>query len=100
MKDFYFTFGQDQHQSSLSEMNPGMMMKNYWVRVTASSYNWARLYFVEKFSTLYMNRPLEWSFQYAEKDFIPAKHHFPKGEYMHLTTPEGYENPIPDEEFN
>jgi hypothetical protein len=79
MKNYYFTFGQDHWHKE------GIPMKNFWVRVQAHSYEEARVCFIEKFSSLYMQTPSTWSFQYEEFRF--RKEYFPGGEFMLLNAP-------------
>ncbi len=76
MKNFYFTFGSNHL------LKNGYAMNNNWIRVQAVDYNIARQLFIEKFSSVFMERPLGWSFQYGEKYFNSS--YFPKGEYLLL----------------
>ena len=61
-------------------------MKDKWVRVVAESYGKARSIFVEQFSSVDMEAPDKWAFQYTESDFDPQ--FFPEGEYLVLTQEE------------
>lgn len=74
MKNYYFTFGGNHRQID------GTLMRSYWVRVVAESYNKARTIFTKEFSSKYMHRPTEWCWQYEEKGFDGDKY-FPLGEY-------------------
>lgn len=76
MTSFYFTFGQSHWHKE------GIPMKNFWVRVVASSYEKARDIFVSEFSSLYMETPSTWAFQYEEERF--NKSYFPGGEFVCL----------------
>lgn len=76
MKQFYFTFGSNHL------LKNGYAMHNNWVRVQAEDYDKARHLFIEKFSSVFMERPMGWSFQYDEEAFDAS--FFPKGEYLLL----------------
>jgi len=76
MMNYYFTFGGDHWHKE------GIPMKNFWVRVIAGSYESARETFINKFSSIYMQTPSTWSFQYEEFRF--RKELFPGGEFMLL----------------
>lgn len=73
MKNYYFTFGSNHKQID------GTIMEHSWVRVLSDSYINGRLKFIEQFSSLYMEAPDKWSFQYTDLDFNPK--YFPRGEY-------------------
>jgi len=72
-KKYYFTFGQSHCQED------GTPMKDYWVEVIADNYTEARRIFIEQFSSVCMESPDKWSFQYEENEF--NKTYFPKGCY-------------------
>lgn len=57
-------------------------MKNFWVRVTAESYEKAREIFVEQFTEVYMQDANKFSFQYTEEEFSPEL--FPGAEFAHI----------------
>lgn len=79
MKNYYFTFGQDHRLSD------GYPMRDHWVKVEAEDYGTARKTFMDEFATPYLERPLGWSFQYDEGDFIASSYmYFPKGEYKFI----------------
>ena len=71
--NYYFTFGQNHWNKE------GYPMKNSWVRVVAGNYEEARTKFVNQFSSIEMEKPDKWEFQYEEKEFSP--HFFPNGEF-------------------
>lgn len=73
MKNFYFTFGQSHYTKKR------VPMKDYWVRVVANNWDEARIKFIENFSSVYMDTPDKWAFQYDEDDF--DNQFFPNGEY-------------------
>lgn len=73
MKNYYFTFGQFHHTVD------GTPMKDYWVRVQATSFFRARLLFIEHFTSQEMPKRDKFAFQYVESNF--NKEMFPKGEY-------------------
>jgi hypothetical protein len=73
MKNFYFTFGQVHHTVD------GHPMRDYYVHVIADDYMTARQLFIEQFSSVEMDRPDRWSFQYTDDDFNPG--FFPGGLY-------------------
>lgn len=76
MKKFYFTFGQDHWTRE------GYPMKNNWVMVKAEDYNAARLIFVERFTSLYMQTDMTFSMHYDENEWTPdVEAYFPLGEY-------------------
>ena len=76
LKNYFFTFGQNHRTHA------GEPMKDYWVKVTASSYGKARELFIEEFSSRYMPQSDSWAFQYSEKQFTSA--YFYKGEYTSI----------------
>lgn len=73
MKKFFFTFGSNHYTSE------GIPMRDFWVTVHAPGYDKARELFIDRFSSVYMDAPDKWSFQYSEKSFSPE--YFPNGEY-------------------
>lgn len=75
--NYYFTFGQ------VHRTIDGISMKDNWVRVIAKDYISARKIFIEQFSSINMESPDKWAFQYEEDDFNP--NFFPSGEYLLLT---------------
>jgi len=75
---YYFTFGQAHYTTD------GYPMMNNWVTVIANDYGEARELFIEKFTSLYMENPDKFAFQYEEKDF--ESEYFPKGEFMLITS--------------
>ncbi len=72
MDSFYFTFGQSHLTTK------GIPLKDGWIRVVAPSYWPARSIFVEMFSSVYMEAPDKWAFQYEESQM--SKRYFPAGE--------------------
>lgn len=76
MNNYYFTFG------SGHSLKNGYCMNHNWIRVQASDYMKARQLFIEKFSSVFMERVMGWSNQYTEEDFSPI--YFTKGEYLLL----------------
>jgi hypothetical protein len=74
MQNYYFTFGQSHWHRD------GIPMKNYWVRVKAEGYYEARELFVSEFSSIYMQAPDKWAFQYESHKF--RKEFFPGGEFI------------------
>lgn len=77
MKNYYFTFGQNHWTVE------GFPMKNSWVRVVAEDYETARSLFVANFSSLYMQTPETWAFQYGEEKF--ESHFYKNGEFAVIT---------------
>lgn len=77
MKNYYFTFGQNHWHRD------GIPMKDFWVRVQAEDYITARIIFINKFSSIYMEREDKWAFQYEEEDFEPE--YFGLGEFQLIT---------------
>jgi len=77
MKNYYFTFGQNHWTTE------GFPMKNSWVRVVAEDYETARSLFVANFSSLYMQTPETWAFQYGEEKF--ESHFYKNGEFAVIT---------------
>ena len=99
MINYYFTFGQNHWNSE------GFPMKNVWVKVSVSRevlqesepdqdgyvkceidsnhFMRARLLFINSFSSIYMEKPDKWAFQYTEDGF--DKSFFPGGEFMSIT---------------
>ena len=73
MENYYFTFGYSHKTMS------GVELFNVWVRVVASDFDTARTLFIEKFSSIYMEKPDKWAFQYNEEQM--DKRYFPAGEY-------------------
>jgi hypothetical protein len=76
MQNYYFTFGQSHWHKE------GIPMKGFWVRVKASDYYKAREIFISEFSSIYMQTPSTWGFQYEEYKF--KKELFPSEEFMCL----------------
>ena len=76
METYYFTFGQNHWHRD------GIPLKDYWVRVVAEDYGKARMLFIERFSSIYMEAPDKWSMQYKEKDFKSS--YFPNGEFTKI----------------
>jgi hypothetical protein len=74
-KNFFFTFGQ-QHRN-----NNGQRMKDFYVKVTASSWDKAREIFIT-FAKKNM-KDGKWGEQYEEDKF--KSYLYPDGEYEHLT---------------
>lgn len=74
MNNYYFTFGQNHWHRD------GIPMSNYWVRVVAESYDKAREIFIQRFTSVYMQDPMKFAFQYEENKFKP--NYFPKGEFL------------------
>ena len=77
MKDYYFTFGQGHTN------NEGLILRNYWVRVKADSYDKAREIFINEFSSKQLPRPMQWGFQYEGLDYFKPEY-FPGGEYAYF----------------
>ena len=76
MKEYYFTFGSSHWNKD------GIPMQNFWIRVIAEDYITARKVFIKRFSSLEMQAPDKWAFQYEAEDFEPGW--FPSGEYLCL----------------
>jgi hypothetical protein len=55
-------------------------MGEYYVKVFANSFNNARLTFIEKFMTVYMNNDDDYYWQFSENSFNPNL--YPKGEAL------------------
>lgn len=73
MNNYYFTFGQSH------KLIDGYPMKDHWVRVQANNYFEARTLFIDRFSSIQMEKPDKWAFQYEENNFKPE--YFSNGEY-------------------
>lgn len=73
MKNYYFTFGQNHWNSE------GYPMKHSWVRVEAEDYEVARSLFIANFSSIYMETPEKWAFQYEADKFDNS--YFKNGEF-------------------
>ncbi len=80
MKNFYFTFGTNH------VMKNGQQLHNRWIRVVAASYNEARTLFVEKFTSVFMEAPDKFAFQYDEESF--DKSYFREGEHLVIKSEE------------
>lgn len=73
MNNYYFTFG------TAHVTNDGVRLQNYWVRVLAKNTGEARDKFVEQFTSIEMESPDKFAFQYNDQTFEPE--YFPSGEY-------------------
>ena len=73
MEKYFFTFGQSHIQKD------GTVMKDYWIEVEAESFVKGRQIFIEKFSSVFMEGPDKWAFQYGENGI--DKSYFQKGCY-------------------
>lgn len=74
MKNYYFTFG------SAHVTKAGINMQDRWVRVLAPDFMTARKKFIEKFTSVNMEAPDKFAFQYDDKNF--ESKYFPGGEYL------------------
>jgi hypothetical protein len=85
--DYYFTFGTAHITIG------GERMSRYWVRVTlgpeitSNHFMEARMAFIDGFTSLMMEAPDKWSFQYNEEQFLPTKHLYWGGEHTHINHP-------------
>lgn len=82
MQNYYFTFGQSHWHKE------GIPMKNFWVRVRATTYDKAREIFISRFISIYGEED-KWAFQYEEYEF--KKKFFPSGEFMFIEEKEEVE---------
>lgn len=80
-KMFYFTFGQDHVTKD------GFNMSGSWVNVIADDSSIARKLFVEQFTSIYMQAPNKFAFQYEQKDidFTKWAYYYPNGQYFLIT---------------
>ena len=77
MKTYYFTFGHGQYNKD------GVHMKDYWVTVEAENSDTARNLFIDYFTSVYMNDPMDFGMQYESHNF--KTRHFPLGQFCKIT---------------
>lgn len=80
MKNWYFTFGSNHITKS------GRKLNNNWIRVVEKDFNEARKLFIEKFTSVEMDAPDKFAFQYEEEKF--DKSYFRLGEYLVIKSEE------------
>ena len=78
----YFTFGHD-HMACV-EFPRGGRLADYWVAVEAVDKH--RDYFIEKFTTHFCPRPMQFAMEYDESNFKPK--YFPLGELTRIVVPD------------
>lgn len=76
MKKYYFTFGQ------VHSTRAGQNLSEFYVLVEAEDYEKARNLFIVEFTSVYMDRPDMFAFQYSEDRF--NSEFCRRGEFFHI----------------